>query len=76
MYHHIDLRVQLLAAIAVLATSQKVETFLRFALLILSIVYTVYRLIDRFEEKRKEKLKKESEQDNLNSTDDEEHERS
>ena len=72
MYHNIDLKVQLVAAIAILIASQQVETILRFTLLILSIIYTVYRLIDRFEEKRKAKLKKEND---LTSTDNEEHER-
>lgn len=57
MIHHIDLKVQAVAAIAILAASQQVETVLRFTLLILSIVYTIYRLIDRFEEKHRQKNK-------------------
>ena len=64
MYHHIDLRVQLLAALAVIVASQQVETVLRFTLLILSIIYTIYRLVDRFEEKKKEKLRNETENQN------------
>ena len=46
-----------MTALAILIASQQVETFLRFTLLILSIVYTIYRLIDRFDEKAKEKFK-------------------
>jgi len=73
MYHNLDLKVQLMAALAIaVATSQKVETILRFTLLILSIVYTIYRLIDRFQEKRKEKLKNQD----LTSIDDEKDQRS
>jgi hypothetical protein len=61
MYHHIDLKVQFMTAIAILIASQQVETFLRFTLLLLSIVYTIYRLIDRFDEKKKEKFKQDAE---------------
>jgi hypothetical protein len=56
MLHNIDLKVQLLAAFAIIvASTEQIETFLRFTLLIVSIIYTVYRIIDRFIEKRKEK---------------------
>jgi len=65
MYHHIDLKVQFIAAIAILVASQQVETFLRFTLLILSIIYTVYRLIDRFDEKKKEKFRKDASNQDL-----------
>ena len=75
MIHHIDLKVQFVAALAILIASQQVETILRFTLLILSIIYTIYRLIDRFQEKRKSRLKNEATQDDLISTDDEEHEK-
>ena len=69
---HIDLKVQLVVAITILlTTSEKVETILRFTLLILSIIYTIYRLVDRFEEKKKKNLNNQD----LTSTDDEEHER-
>jgi hypothetical protein len=51
--HHLDLRVQLLTGLALLiSTTQQVETFLRFILLGLSIVYTVYKIYDRFNEKK------------------------
>lgn len=56
MLHHIDLKVQLLAGFAILvASTAEVETFLRFLLLIASIIYTIYKIIDRFKEKAKEK---------------------
>lgn len=59
MFHNIDLKVQILAAFAIIvASTAEVETFLRFALLIVSIVYTVYKIIDRFQEKAKEKKDK------------------
>ena len=50
---HIDLKVQFFAGLVLLiSTTQQIETVLRFTLLILSIVYTIYRLIDRFKEKK------------------------
>ena len=50
--HNLDLRVQLIAGITLLlTTTQTVETFLRFTLLGLSIIYTIYKLYDRFKEK-------------------------
>ena len=53
--NHIDLRVQFLAGLTLLiSTTQQVETFLRFILLGLSIVYTVYKIYDRFKNKDKE----------------------
>jgi hypothetical protein len=56
MLHQVDLKVQLLAGFAILvASTAEVETFLRFLLLIVSIVYTIYKIIDRFKEKAKEK---------------------
>ena len=56
MLHHVDLKVQLLAGFAILVASiAEVETFLRFLLLIVSIIYTIYKIIDRFKEKAKEK---------------------
>jgi hypothetical protein len=56
MHHSIDLKVQMLAALAIIvASTEQVETFLRFSLLIVSIIYTIYKIIDRFKEKRKEK---------------------
>ena len=54
--HHLDLRVQLLVGIVLaIITTQHVETFLRFVLLGLSIIYTIYKLYDRFQEKKKTK---------------------
>jgi hypothetical protein len=57
--HHLDLRVQLLAGFSLfVASAANVETFLRFALLILSIVYTSYKIYDAYVEKKKKcKLK-------------------
>jgi len=56
MIHHVDLKVQLLAGFAIIVASiAEVETFLRFLLLIVSIIYTIYKIIDRFKEKEKEK---------------------
>ena len=56
MLYHVDLKVQLLAMFAIIvASTEQVETFLRFLLLIVSIIYTIYKLIDRFREKRNEK---------------------
>jgi hypothetical protein len=66
--HHLDLRVQLLAGFSLfVATATNVETFLRFSLLILSIVYTSYKLYDSYIEKKKKcKLKdNESEENTL-----------
>jgi hypothetical protein len=52
--HHFDLRVQFLAGLVLLiSTTQQVETFLRFILLTLSIIYTLYKIYDRFKEKNK-----------------------
>lgn len=51
--HHIDLRVQFLTAVTLLiSTTQQVEMILRFVLLGVSIVYTLYKIYDRFEEKK------------------------
>lgn len=51
--HHVDLRVQFLAGLTLLiSTTQQVETVLRFILLGLSIVYTIYKIYDRFNEKK------------------------
>ena len=51
--NHLDLRVQFLAGLVLLiSTTQQVETFLRFILLTLSIVYTIYKIYERFKEKR------------------------
>ena len=51
--NYIDLRVQLLTGLTLLiSTTQQVETVLRFILLGLSIVYTVYKIYDRFKEKK------------------------
>lgn len=53
--NHVDLRVQLLAGLTLLiSTTQQVETVLRFILLGLSIVYTIYKIYDRFNEKDKD----------------------
>jgi len=51
--HHLDLRVQLLAGFSLFVATANVETFLRFALLILSIVYTSYKIYDAYIEKKK-----------------------
>jgi hypothetical protein len=52
--HQFDLRVQFIAGLVLLiSTTQQVETFLRFILLTLSIVYTLYKIYDRFKEKDK-----------------------
>ena len=66
--HHLDLRVQILAGFSLfVASAANVETFLRFSLLILSIVYTSYKLYDSYIEKKKKcKLKdNESEENTL-----------
>lgn len=56
MLNHVDLKVQILAGFAIIvASTEQVETFLRFFLLIVSIIYTIYRLVDRFIEKRNDK---------------------
>jgi|688.fasta_scaffold481312_3 hypothetical protein len=56
MLHQVDLKVQLLAGFAIIVASiAEVETFLRFLLLIVSIIYTIYKIVDRFKEKEKEK---------------------
>jgi len=53
--YHVDLKVQFLTGIALLvSTTQQAETVLRFILLGLSIVYTVYKIYDRFKEKNKD----------------------
>ena len=52
---HFDLKVYLLTIIALVSPMAQVETFLRFALLILSIVYTIYKIYDRFQEKKSNK---------------------
>jgi len=52
--HNIDLRVQFLAGLTLLiSTEQQAEMILRFILLGLSIVYTIYKIYDRFKEKDK-----------------------
>jgi hypothetical protein len=51
--HHLDLRVQLLAAFSLFVATANVETFLRFSLLILSIIYTSYKIYDAYIEKKK-----------------------
>jgi hypothetical protein len=51
--HNLDLRVQFLAGLVLLiSTTQQVETILRFILLTLSIIYTIYKIYDRFKEKK------------------------
>ena len=39
------------SAVFILSLTQ-IETFLRFTLLIISIIYTGYKIIDRFDEKK------------------------
>ena len=50
--HHFDLKVYLLTGTALLVSTTQAETFLRFTLLTLSIVYTAYKIYDRFIEKK------------------------
>ena len=53
--NHIDLKVYLFTAIALTVSVQNYEVFLRFVLLILSILYTIYKIIDRFKEQAEKK---------------------
>lgn len=55
MLQHFDLKVYLFTGIALLVSLQNYETMLRFILLILSILYTVYKIIDRFKEQADKK---------------------
>ena len=50
--HHFDLKVYLLTGTALLVSATQVETFLRFTLLTLSIIYTGYKIYDRYVEKK------------------------
>lgn len=57
MHSNFDLKLYFLTVTALFISMQQVEMILRFTLLILSIIYTVYKIIDRFKEqknKRKE----------------------
>ena len=53
MTHDIDLKVYLFTAIALTVSMQDYEMILRFILLTLSIIYTTYKIIDRFKDKDK-----------------------
>jgi hypothetical protein len=44
---------------ALIVSFSQVETVLRLTLLITSIVYTLYKIIDRFDDRKNKKLKKE-----------------
>lgn len=50
--HHFDLKVYLLTGTALLVSATQAETFLRFTLLTLSIIYTGYKIYDRYVEKK------------------------
>lgn len=58
MHSHGDIRLLLINSIVFALSLTQIETFLRFTLLILSLTYTIYKLIDRFEEKKKNKKDK------------------
>lgn len=59
MIQHFDLKVYLFTALALMVSLQDYEVFLRFVLLILSILYTIYKIIDRFQEQSDKKKKDE-----------------
>jgi hypothetical protein len=52
MHSHFDLKLYFLTVTALFISMQQVELILRFTLLILSIIYTVYKIIDRFKEQK------------------------
>lgn len=52
MHSNFDLKLYFLTITALFISMQQVEMILRFTLLILSIIYTVYKIIDRFKEQK------------------------
>lgn len=52
MQPHSDVKLLILNSAVFILSLTQIETFLRFTLLVISIIYTVYKIIDRFEEKK------------------------
>lgn len=53
MNSHFDLKLYFLTVTSLFISVQQGELILRFTLLILSIIYTIYKIIDRFKEQKK-----------------------
>lgn len=52
MNSHFDLKLYFLTVTSLFISMQQGELILRFTLLILSIIYTIYKIIDRFKEQK------------------------
>lgn len=59
MHTYSDMKLLFINSAALIVSFSQVETVLRLTLLITSIVYTLYKIIDRFDDRKNKKLKKE-----------------
>ena len=58
MHPHADIKLLLINSAVFILSLTQIETFLRFTLLVISIIYTVYKIIDRFDDKKQRDKKK------------------
>ena len=58
MHPHADIKLLLINSEVFILSLTQIETFLRFTLLVISIIYTVYKIIDRFDDKKQRDKKK------------------
>ena len=55
MHHYTDVRIYIINSIALLVSLTQIETVLRFSLLILSIIFTINQLIEKWEARKQKK---------------------